>query len=100
MNKFEMTISEFVKEAASLQEEELKLKIDADLLSKRQEPLSEDEEIAFVRREFQARKRGFGFNQKWHGFLKECGLSENFTLPELCQLVIKKAKESAIEIVR
>ena len=33
------------------------------------------------------------FGEKLHGFLKENGLPDDFSLPELCMLAVRKCRE-------
>ncbi len=63
MNDFEASLSRFVEESAALQKRELALQQEGQL-----------------------------FMQKWMGFMKENGLPENFTLPELAALAVKKSR--------
>lgn len=62
-NDFEMTLVKFCEEAEVLQKKELALKGEQQL-----------------------------FMQKWVGFMKESGLPEDFTMPEMALLAIKKSR--------
>lgn len=64
MNDFERALSSLVGEATEIQERESKLKVDQQI-----------------------------FMNKWSGFMKEAGLPENFTLPQLAMLSVRKARE-------
>lgn len=63
MTDFETTLTKIAKESAEIQKKELALKQEQQL-----------------------------FMEKLYGFLKENGLPENFTLPELAMLAIRKSK--------
>jgi hypothetical protein len=64
MNDFETTLLKLAEEAGSLQKQELTLRTETQL-----------------------------FNQKFMGFLKQNGLPEDFTLPQLALLSVKKSRE-------
>ncbi len=66
MNEFEKTLIKFREEADEIQKVEL---------------------------DFQMRAKFF--NEKWHAFLKENGLPENFTMPGMVLLAIRKTREPA-----
>ena len=63
MNDFESTLAKLAEESAEIQKKEMTLKTEQQL-----------------------------FMEKLYGFLKEHGLSENFTLPELAMLAVRKSK--------
>lgn len=63
MTDFEITLAKLADESAEIQKKEMTLKQEQQL-----------------------------FMQKLYGFLKEHGLSENFTLPELAMLAVRKSK--------
>lgn len=64
MNNFETTLVKFVEESESLQKRELALNQENRL-----------------------------FGEKLAGFLKEHGLPENFTVPQLAILAVRKSRE-------
>ena len=98
MNQFETVMHKFSDEAKELQKEEMIIKTEAQLLSGK-ENITEDEEFSIMKRELSARKKAHSFNVRLMGYLRECGLPENYTMPELCILAIKKARESVIEVI-